>query len=153
MQKIHNFTIAEAEKIVQQLEDTTLPKEDWNHEQHLIVALSVVARFGKRAMPEMMKRIKHYNKSVGIINSESSGYHDTVTIFWIWAVWYFMSKQGDIQFNQAAIDTLFATDALTKRNIWLEYYSKDVMLSPDARFEYIEADVKPMPNIDYFFEY
>ena len=72
--------LEDALKTVEQFDAATLPSWAWTHEAHLICGLSILARFGIENAPnEMRERILKYNESVGKINSDTSGYHETIT--------------------------------------------------------------------------
>ncbi len=59
---------------------TTLPKARWTHEGHFAAALYLIARcpdiVPERDMPDMIRR---YNIATGGENTDSAGYHETIT--------------------------------------------------------------------------
>jgi hypothetical protein len=138
------FPIEQAMEIVEKFEKGTLPKSDWTHEAHLIVGLYHAAMFQEEAMSLMREKIKSYNEKVGTPNTISSGYHETLTYFWLWAVKQFCSKNGLIEFNQATIDDLLWTEELANRNLWLNYYSKEKMMTVEARLAFCPPDIRPL---------
>ena len=134
--------LSEAEETVEQFEAATLPDWAWTHEAHLICALSVLSRFGiDNAPKEMRQRIMHYNEAIGKINSDTSGYHETVTVFWLKAVWDYLSEDEKIDFNQDTIDKLLSSIDLANRNLFLKVYSKERVLSTEARQQYVAPDL------------
>lgn len=137
------FPIEDALHIVTRFERQQLPKEEWTHEAHLVVGLYCATKYESKAFEKMSAYIRAHNESVGIINSESNGYHATITYFWIWAVRHFCSVNGDLDFNQETIDDMLWTEELANRNLWLDYYSKELMLSVEARLNLLEPDLKP----------
>ncbi len=135
-------TLEDATKTVEQFEATTLPDWAWTHEAHLICGLSVLSRFGiEQAPAEMRERILKYNEAVGKINSDTSGYHETVTFFWLKAVWERLSVDGKINFDQATLDALLSNIDLAYRNLFLKSYSEKRILSVEARRKYVEPDL------------
>ncbi|MFN3799004.1 MAG: hypothetical protein ACK4S5_16090, partial [Sphingobium yanoikuyae] len=58
----------------------TLPKARWTHGAHFATALWLILRRpdidAEIDMPGMIRR---YNESVGGVNSDTSGYHETIT--------------------------------------------------------------------------
>ena len=134
--------LAEATETVEQFEAATLPDWAWTHETHLICALSVLSRFGiDNAPKEMRQRIMRYNEAVGKINSDTSGYHETVTVFWLKAVWAYLSVEGKVAFNQEALDKLLSSIDLANRNLFLKVYSRERVLSTEARKQYVAPDL------------
>ena len=134
--------LEDALKTVEQFDAATLPSWAWTHEAHLICGLSVLSRFGiENAATEMRQRIIKYNEAVGKINSDTSGYHETVTFFWLKAVWERLSVDGKINFDQATLDELLSNIDLANRNLFLQAYSKELILSVEARRNYVEPDL------------
>jgi hypothetical protein len=135
-------TLEDATKTVEQFEDATLPDWAWTHEAHLICALSLLSRFGINQAPlEMKNRLFKYNEAVGKINSDTSGYHATVTVFWLKAVWERLAVGGKINFDQATLDDLLSNVDLAYRNLFLKSYSEKMILSVEARRTYVEPDL------------
>ena len=58
----------------------TLPKPDWTHEAHFAVALCLLHDEDHDAFLEMPHLIRAYNEVTGVANTESSGYHETITL-------------------------------------------------------------------------
>ena len=134
--------LEDALKTVEQFDAATLPSWAWTHEAHLICGLSVLSRFGiENAPAEMRKRILKYNESIGKINSDTSGYHETVTFFWLKAVWERLSVDGKINFDQATLDELLSSIDLANRNLFLQAYSEKLILSTEARKTYVKPDL------------
>lgn len=135
-------SLEDATKTVEQFEAATLPEWAWTHEAHLICALSVLSHFGiERAPAAMRERILKYNEAVGKVNSDTSGYHETVTFFWLKAIWERLSKNGKIAFDQATLDELLSSIDLANRNLFLKSYSEKRILSVEARKKYVEPDL------------
>lgn len=147
------ISLEQAENLIQKFENGTLPKSEWTHEAHLIVGLKMVLTYKELAFPEMKKRIIRFNESVGTINSESSGYHETLTVFWLWAIKQFCDEKGITQFDVDAIDELLYYEPLSRRKLVEDYYSEAILLLPEARHRYIRPDEKPMKGGDYFLKY
>ncbi|MDZ7877520.1 MAG: hypothetical protein U5L45_07615 [Saprospiraceae bacterium] len=136
-------TLEDATKTVEQFESATLPDWAWTHEAHLICALSVLSRFGMEQAPVAMReRIMKYNIAVGKINSDTSGYHETVTIFWLKAIWERLSVENKVTFDQATLDALLSNIDLAYRNLFLKSYSEKRILSTEARKKYVKPDLE-----------
>ena len=65
----------------------TLPKAEWTHEAHLSTCAWLILErpeiVPERDLPDLIRR---YNESVGGVNSDSEGYHETITQVMIRAV-------------------------------------------------------------------
>lgn len=139
---LFQYPIEEAEKLVSAFENCTLDKEDWSHEAHLLAGMKMCILYQENAYAEMKKRVIRFNEAVGTINSKSSGYHETITHFWIIILHDFCKKNKINTFDQVAVDTLLFAEELAKRNSFLDYYSKDSIMSTKARLELVEPDLK-----------
>ena len=65
-------------------EQGTWPKPEWNHAAHLAVAGCYLVENPEEDVPDRVRRgIRHYNDCNGTINSDHSGYHETLTLFWL----------------------------------------------------------------------
>ncbi len=147
------ISIEQAERLVQKFESGMLLKSEWTHEAHLIVGLKILLTYKEQAFPEMKKRIIRFNESIGTINSESSGYHETLTVFWLWAIKQFCEEKGITEFDVDAIDELLFYEPLAQRKLVEDYYSEAILLLPEARRKFIRPDEKPMRGVDYFLKY
>lgn len=146
---LFQYLIEEAEKLVAAFENCTLDKDDWSHEAHLLAGMKMCILYQENAYLEMKKRVTRFNESVGTINSESSGYHETITFYWIQILHYFCKKNNIAAFDQEAVDALLMSETLVQRNSFLEYYSKDLITSSKARLELVKPDLKEIKNV-YF---
>src|SRR5579862_1265383 len=62
----------------------TFPKANWTHAAHVTMAACYLQMYPQ---PEATRRIRegirHYNECQGTPNTADSGYHETLTLFWI----------------------------------------------------------------------
>ena len=74
------------------VEDGTYPKAMWTHQAHVVMAAHYLTTY---TVPEATRiiraRIPAYNVAQGGKNTEDSGYHETLTVFWIWVVAGFLA--------------------------------------------------------------
>ena len=73
-------TDAEIEHVAEGMITRRLPKPEWTHEAHLATTAYLLTRRPDidvdRELPGLIRR---YNESVGGVNSDSEGYHETIT--------------------------------------------------------------------------
>lgn len=132
----------EIDKLIVGFNTHTLPKEEWTHSAHLIVALWYVKYFGeKMAGKELNRRISAYNAAIGGVNSDMEGYHETITLTWIRIVDQFL-KVHSATFEAMALK--LTSVEFTRNNHPLNFYSKEVLDSVTARKSWVEPDVKPI---------
>lgn len=76
-----------ADEIADALCNRTLPKARWTHEAHVLAAIALVRRHGAGGALDVLARsIPAYNEVTGTPNTATSGYHHTLTVFYVWAV-------------------------------------------------------------------
>ena len=118
----------------------TLAKVEWTHEAHLATCLWLIAE-----RPEIVAEcdlpalIRRYNKSVGRVNDDRQGYHETITQVSVAAVRDHLAETGEVTL-------LGQVNALLKsergRRDWpLRFYSRERLLSAAARRSWIAPDI------------
>ena len=141
------ITEREALRIIEAHNAAILPRDEWTHEAHLMVGLYVVLTYGKHAVLEMKKRVWNYNEIKGKGN-KGTGYHHTLTVFWIWVIRKFVLENDITKFDDEALDKLIFDEELARRNLIEDYYDEVMLLL--SRREYFLSDIKPMADVEYF---
>ena len=76
--------MSDYEDLVAKFNSSILSKEKWTHEAHLIVAIWYCKSYDlSKALNLLRYHIKSFNLSVGTPNTDSQGYHETLTRFWL----------------------------------------------------------------------
>ena len=122
----------------------SLPKEEWTHAAHFAAVLWLLRRDGAalvaREMPDLIRR---YNAGTGGLNTDTEGYHETITQASIRAAANLLALNPDAPLNEVLAD-LLATPL--GRSDWLmNYWSKDTLFSVRARRNWVEPDLAPLP--------
>ena len=122
-----------------------LPRAEWTHAAHFAAALWLM-RYRPELEPsrEMPKLIRAYNESVGRVNDDTGGYHETITQASLRAL------RGVLGATPADVPVYSIVNALMASNMgnpnWLlEYWSLARLMSVDARREWLEPDLKALP--------
>jgi len=135
----------EVEHLIRGFESGSLPRPQWTHRAHLTVACWYLVCYPE---PEATRRIREgiqrYNQAVGIVTTRESGYHETMTIFWIRMVKSFL-REATLECS-----LVYLINDLTGRyasaRLPFEYYSRDRLMSWEARLNWVEPDLKPLPG-------
>lgn len=126
-------------------EDGSWPSAEWKHAHHLVMATCYVLAYGRdEALTRARVNIAKYNEAQGGENTADSGYHETLTVFWIDRVAEAIPKEGSrVEAVRHVVDQL-----APKRDVWRRYYSFDVVKSQEARSRYVAPDwsVSPFPQ-------
>lgn len=120
-----------------------LPKSAWTHEAHLRVALWHVLRYGPaEALDRMRQGIRAYNQATGVVNSDTGGYHETITRFYVGMIETFV-RQNDTGLSQDILADRLVAQA-GDRELPLRFYSRARLDSVAARRHWVEPDVRPL---------
>ncbi len=135
----------EIEGLVLGFLDRSLPKARWTHAAHFATALWLLRHrpeiVVEREMPVFIRR---YNESVGGVNSDTEGYHETITQASLLAAGGFLGKQPPERALHEIVDALMGSP-LGDPGWLLEYWSRDVLFSVAARRGWVAPDLKPLP--------
>lgn len=138
--EIQSFQIKEEiEELVQAFILKKLPIEKWTHQAHLTVAIWHLLNHTKEEAIYLLRcRIITYNESVGTINSTKGGYHETITLFWIWVIDIFLKRN---QGNILELTHNFLKSKYADKNLLLKFYSKQYLFSIQSRACWNEPDL------------
>lgn len=127
-----NYTHTEITYIIERFNEMTLPKPDWNHEAHIILAFWYNLNFDFDAALTFVRRgIKEYNLSVGTLNTENSGYHETITVFWMIKTKNFIVEKPDLNIDE--LINRFLCNEQSQFDIVFQYYTKEFLFSNEVR--------------------
>jgi len=122
-----------------------LPKPEWTHAAHFAAALWLM-RYRPDIDPpeEMPALIRAYNEATCVANTDSSGYHETITQASLRAARAELARHGaEVPIYRVANALL--TSELGKPGWLLEYWSRERLMSAGARREWCEPDIKALP--------
>nr|WP_223262907.1 hypothetical protein [Sphingobium sp. SCG-1] len=125
--------------------DRTLPKAQWTHAAHFAACLWLLRcredLIAERDMPDM---IRAYNGSTGGVNSDSTGYHETITLASIQATRHFMDKSR--QNTPLHIIHAWLMEGNCGQKDWLlRYWSTELLMSTTALKSWTAPDLQPLP--------
>ncbi|HEY4545048.1 MAG TPA: hypothetical protein VIG90_01300 [Pedomonas sp.] len=125
----------------------TLPRPRWTHEAHLAACLYLVLRRPDiRLETELPGIISRYNISVGGENTDTSGYHETITQFYIRVVRAFAAEAtAGPETALLPLCNRLLTDERGQRDYPLRFWSRDALFSVPARRGWVEPDVEALP--------
>lgn len=138
---------ANIEHIVSGFQNRTLPKDEWTHQAHLINGLFYLCNDGLEPGITLMRDgVKSYNLSVGTQNTDTGGYHESITIFFMHALHAFRQQfQADVSFLDLV--NRFDGSPLMDEGLLLRFYSQDCLFSVKARREWVEPDIQPLSRL------
>lgn len=123
-------------------ETGTLPKPEWTHAAHVAVGACYAVRHGAAALDRTRDGIKRYNAAVGTANTETSGYHETLTRFWAEVLAVEVAGQADEWQAAKRAVARYGED----RDLHGLYYGFDVVRSVEARRGWVAPDLAALPG-------
>jgi hypothetical protein len=123
--------------------DRSLPKAEWTHVAHLAVTLWLLRHRPDIALEARMPSfIRAYNEATGVRNTETSGYHETITLASISAARAFFRRHPEARPLHEIMDLLMSSP-LGHSDWPLAYWSRERLFSTEARGRWIAPDLQP----------
>jgi hypothetical protein len=124
----------------------TLPREEWTHEAHLAATTYLLLKRPDidldNALPDI---IRSYNESVGGVNDETQGYHETITRVFLRGVRLFLAE-ADLKEPLHELVNELLLSPMGRRDWPFRFYSRDRLFSVEARRGFIEPDLRTLPS-------
>jgi len=123
----------------------TLPRSDWTHEAHLAATTYLVARRPDIDLDTQLPDIiRGFNESVGGVNDDMQGYHETITRVFLHGVRLFLAETGrDAPLHELVNDLL--RSPMGQRDWPLRFYSAERLFSVEARRDFVAPDLRELP--------
>jgi hypothetical protein len=137
------YSNADIDRIGRALLDRSLPKVEWTHAAHFAAAFWLLRQPDRNAARDMPGFIRAYNEACGVANSDTSGYHETITVASLRAATAWLDGRPD-----EPLAALLAAFLATRfgRSDWLyAYWSKALLFSVEARRVWVAPDLAPLP--------
>jgi hypothetical protein len=136
---------AEIERLGEGLLACTLPRADWTHEAHLAATTYLVLRRPDidldKELPDIIRR---FNESVGGVNSDAEGYHETITRTFLHGVRLFLGEADPTEPLHELVNELLLSP-MGRRDWPLRFYSRERLFSAEARRNFVTPDVAALP--------
>ena len=123
----------------------TLPREEWTHEAHLAATTYLLLRRPDIDLDaELPGLIRRFNESVGGVNSDTAGYHETITRVFLHGVQFFLGEADSSEPLHELVNQLLVSP-MGRRDWPLRFYSRARLSSVEARRQLIEPDIAALP--------
>ena len=133
----------EIERIGRGLLDRSLPKAEWTHAGHFAAAFWVLRRPNMDAARDMPGLIRAYNEATGVPNTDTTGYHETITLASLRTAGAWLRGRSGVPLYEA-LNELLATEY--GRSEWLlGYWSRPLLFSVAARRAWVNPDLRALP--------
>jgi len=136
---------AEVARVGEGLLARDLPRAEWTHEAHLAATTYLLLRHPEidldRELPGLIRR---YNESVGGVNSDTEGYHDTITRVFLNGARRFLGDADHGEPLHELVNELLLSP-VGRRDWPLRFYSRDRLFSVEARRQFVTPDLAALP--------
>ncbi len=136
---------AEIERLGEGLVARDLAREDWTHEAHLAATTYLLLRRRDLDLDaELPGLIRRFNESVGGVNDDSQGYHDTITKVFLAGIRHYLATTGEGASLAETVNGLLQSD-MGRRDWPRRFYSEERLSSVAARRGFVVPDLAPLP--------
>jgi hypothetical protein len=122
-----------------------LSREEWTHEAHLGATTYLLTRRPDievdRELPGIIRR---FNESVGGVNDDTQGYHQTSTRVFLHGVRLFLAEVDPSEPLHELVNELLLSP-MGRRDWPLRFYSAERLFSVEARRQFVPPDLAVLP--------
>ena len=124
--------------------DRSLPKAEWTHAAHFAVTLWLMRHHPALDLKaEMPGLIRAFNEATGTPNTNTGGYHETITMASLAAARHRLEAASGRALHEI-LEALLASP-LGDSKWLLEHWSRERLFSVEARRTWLPPDLKPLP--------
>ena len=133
----------EIDRIGRGVLERTLPKVEWTHAAHFAAAFWLIRRPDMDATRDMPGLIRAYNEATGVRNTDTTGYHETITMASLQVARAWLRDRFDSPLYEALNELMASDYGLSS---WpLAYWSRPLLFSVIARRSWVDPDLRPLP--------
>ena len=138
-------TDPDIERLALAMIDCSLPKAEWTHAGHFAAALWLLRHRPELATPDAMRvLIMRYNEATGTANTDTGGYHHSITIASLRAAaWHLAAHAAEVPLHLVLAALMASAQG---RSDWLlAYWRRETLFSVAARRGWVAPDLAPLP--------
>lgn len=126
----------------------SLTRSEWTHEAHLAACLWMLVErpdiVPERELPDLIRR---FNESIGGVNSDTEGYHETITQCFLRGLRTYLARTNAALPLARKVNELLGMEE-GRRDWPLRFYTPELLFSTEARLRWVEPDLSPLPAED-----
>lgn len=131
------------ETFLKEFEACAIPASGWRHRDHLKVAYLYLRQYGLNgALEKVPAGIKALNAAQQTPETLDRGYHETITLAWLRIVHATLQEYGPAANADAFLEQ---QSQLLEKNLLRLFYSRERLKSWQAKSEFVEPDLAPLP--------
>jgi len=137
-------TEAALEQFLSDFETGVYPKQHWTHQAHVVMAAAYLTKLSREDATQRIRTgIPAYNTAQGGENTDTAGYHESLTIFWIHIVARYLESLPEPMTRLDRVRSV-AAEFGQQRGLHKDYWSFDVVNSVEARRNWVPPDRIPL---------
>jgi hypothetical protein len=122
-----------------------IPHDRWRHRDHIKTAYLYLVRHPfDEALDRMRAGIQALNRAHKTPETLERGYHETITLAWFLLVAAALREHGAAENADTFCDR---HPDLTDKNALRRFYSRDRIMSLEAKAAFVEPDLTPLPQL------
>ncbi len=133
----------EDSELLRRFETQYIRRDEWTHTEHCRVAYLLIQKHDWAGAVHCMREcIIKLNNAQGVPNSDTRGYHETVTIAWLRLIAAAMERNTVTRSSQ---EFLQSNPHLLDKTTLAQYFSQHLLSSVLARQFFVHPDLIPLP--------
>ena len=135
------------DELLRRFEDCSLPFDLWTHLAHVKVAyLYLRDNDFEKALAKMRRGVQAYNAAHAVPESDTTGYNETTTRAMTQLLAATMAAYGAVLPTPDADSFCDTHPQLLTKHVLRLFYSPQRRMQPDAKTQFIEPDMTPLPT-------
>lgn len=132
---------AELDALMARFAARDMPNAEFSHRYHLTMAACMV--FGGHTLDDIRTTILEVNAKNGVEQTTTGGYHETITVAWDALIRAHLASLPKEAPRLLAVNSVL--HAFADKNALFAHYSRDLLMSWEARKGFVEPDLAPLP--------
>ena len=135
------------EELQIQFENQTLPFDLWTHRMHVRIAYIYSKNLSySTSLIRLRNGIKAYNKKNNVIETQATGYNETMTVAFLRLIRTTMESYEEILPTKDSESFCDKHPHLLAKTILRAFYSSERRGLPEAKTQFIEPDLSSLPE-------
>jgi len=132
----------ELDDLMSRVRTASIPNDEFSHRYHLAMASVIVFEGG--GLDEIRASIVALNEANKVEQTPTGGYHETITVAWHRLVRSHLASLPVEAPRLLAVNSVL--HEFQDKFVLLRHYSRDRLMSWEARKGFVDPDVSPLPG-------
>ena len=133
----------ELDALIERIAALDVSNDEFTHRNHLAMAACTVFAGPKGSLDRVRATILALNAKNKVEQTLTGGYHETLTVAWHALISAHLASLPQEAPRLRAVNSVL--HAFKDKSVILKHYSRDLVMSWDARKRFVEPDLAPLP--------